>query len=94
MEGDPLSFAHLANEPKPPGPLLQPSPVTLSSWEAIRANWTRKPVTPPSNVQESGGRSLAQRLVSGSTISTPVALGEVISCLVVKWEEEETDVNN
>jgi hypothetical protein len=84
-----LSFASLANEL----PVTTTSTETSFAWEQIRANWTRRPEggPPPGKIQPSGGRSVAVKLVQGGSISTPVRLDDLISCLLSKWEEEAED---
>ena len=86
---DGLSFASLALEL----PDSTTSTPTSFAWEQIRANWTRRPDggAPAGKIQPSGGRSMAVKLVQGGSISTPVRLDDLISCLLSKWEEEAED---
>ena len=59
------------------------------AWEQIRANWTRRPEGEvKSALQPSASRGTAQKLVQGGSIAAPVRLDDVISCLLVKWDEE------
>ena len=83
---DDLSFAYLADLPA-----TTRHTQDSFAWEQIRANWTRRPEGGQKIEGTQAGRNTAQKLVLGGTISQPVKLEDVISCLLVKWEEESED---
>lgn len=69
------------------------SGIVVSSFDIVRANWTKKVTAtkPQSEASIIQSKNNAQKIVKGVSSSSPASLEDVVECLVEKWQTEDVE---